>query len=284
VHSPVIPPGNTSLPKTHWTQPSIGVMVRPRRLPIWLPIEDENKQPVSKPPMPFAIANQHRFLSVPSPEPGNPRVLPSFTAWMDLFQPSYSGRRPSPMRSRVPSQPSAGRLALATCSPGFCTGLCSGTARGWSCALRQLALLLRLHRPAGYGFPRNLVRKPRAKRFLRTLRKCRASALGSMAHSLPSAPIKGRGKFQSENKRICTRTKSASSVFSAAIRNFATTVVAASPRSRWLPSLPIGKTKPTWPAPNGTAASSSASSPSSPPHSRKGRTSRWKANCAAGNM
>jgi len=29
---------------------------------------------------------------------------------------------------------------------------------GYSCALRQLALLLRLRRPAGYGFPRNLVR------------------------------------------------------------------------------------------------------------------------------
>src|SRR5262245_65867155 len=39
---------------------------------------------------------------------------------------------------------------------GIRTGLCSGTARGLACARRQLALLLRLHRPAGYGFPRNL--------------------------------------------------------------------------------------------------------------------------------
>ena len=48
---------------------------------------------------------------------------------------------------------------------GIRTGLCSGTARGLACARRQLALLLRLHRPAGYGFPRNLVRKPRRKDF-----------------------------------------------------------------------------------------------------------------------
>ena len=37
--------------------------------------------------------------------------------------------------------------------------------RGFSCALRQLALLLRLRRPAGYGFPPNLVRKERRKDF-----------------------------------------------------------------------------------------------------------------------
>src|ERR1035438_7416797 len=37
------------------------------------------------------------------------------------------------------------------------------TVRGFSCALRQLALLLRLRLPAGYGFPPNLVRKERRK-------------------------------------------------------------------------------------------------------------------------
>src|SRR6266849_1014785 len=37
--------------------------------------------------------------------------------------------------------------------------------RGFSCALRQLAFLLRLGRPAGYGFPPNLVRKVRRKDF-----------------------------------------------------------------------------------------------------------------------
>jgi hypothetical protein len=47
----------------------------------------------------------------------------------------------------------------------FVSRLCSGTASGFSCALRQLALLLRLRRPAGYGFPPNLVRKERRKDF-----------------------------------------------------------------------------------------------------------------------
>jgi len=37
--------------------------------------------------------------------------------------------------------------------------------RAFSCALRQLALLLRLRRPTGYGFPPNLVRKDRRKDF-----------------------------------------------------------------------------------------------------------------------
>src|SRR5271163_397220 len=70
--------------------------------------------------------------------------------------------------------------------------------RGFSCALRQLALLLRLRRPAGYGFPPNLVRKKRPKRLLRTLRKCRASALGSMAHSLNWCPDQDREIPQTE--------------------------------------------------------------------------------------
>jgi hypothetical protein len=47
----------------------------------------------------------------------------------------------------------------------YVSRLCSGTASGLSCALRQLALLLRLRRPAGYGFPPNLVRKDRRKDF-----------------------------------------------------------------------------------------------------------------------
>src|SRR5580704_9018840 len=47
----------------------------------------------------------------------------------------------------------------------FVSRLRSGTASGFSCALRQLALLLRLRRPAGYGFPPNLVREERRKDF-----------------------------------------------------------------------------------------------------------------------
>ena len=79
--------------------------------------------------------------------------------------------------------------------------------RGFSCARRQLALLLRLRRPAGYGFPRNLIQRVPPKRFLRTLRKCRASALGSMAHSPEPCPDQRRDKFNKTETLSCTRTK-----------------------------------------------------------------------------
>ena len=51
--------------------------------------------------------------------------------------------------------------------------------------------------PYGLRFPSKSCSESTPKRFLRTLRKCRASALGSMAHSLNGDPIKF-GKF---NKR-----------------------------------------------------------------------------------
>ncbi len=51
--------------------------------------------------------------------------------------------------------------------------------RGITGARRQLALLLRLHRPVGYGFRSKSCSQSAAKRFLRSLRKCRASALGA---------------------------------------------------------------------------------------------------------
>src|SRR5579863_1360199 len=51
--------------------------------------------------------------------------------------------------------------------------------RGNAGARRQLALLLRLHRPVGCGFRSKSCSRSAAKRFLRTLRKCRASALGA---------------------------------------------------------------------------------------------------------
>ena len=48
-----------------------------------------------------------------------------------------------------------GRDLPPVCIPSLVRSL----IRGPTGALRQLALLLRLCRPAGYGFPRNLVRK-----------------------------------------------------------------------------------------------------------------------------
>jgi hypothetical protein len=74
--------------------------------------------------------------------------------------------------------------------------------RGFSCALRQLALLLRQGRPAGYGFPPNLVRKVRRKDFSRASVNARASALGSMAHSLQWCPDPDREFKQTETQYV----------------------------------------------------------------------------------
>jgi hypothetical protein len=59
--------------------------------------------------------------------------------------------------------------------------------------------------PCGLRFPSKSCSERTPKRFLRSLRKCRASALGSMAHSLNGAPTK-IGKFN-KRRQSCTRTK-----------------------------------------------------------------------------
>ena len=59
--------------------------------------------------------------------------------------------------------------------------------------------------PSGLRLPSKSCSERTPKTFLRSLRKCRASALGSMAHSLNSAPIK-IGKFN-KRRQSCTRTK-----------------------------------------------------------------------------
>src|SRR5260370_35223638 len=84
-------------------------------------------------------------------------------------------------------------------------GFVRAPLRGFSCALRQLALLLRLRRPTGYGFPPNLVRKERRKDFSGASANAELRHLGAMAHSLNSAPIK-IGKFN-KRRQSCTRTK-----------------------------------------------------------------------------
>jgi len=56
---------------------------------------------------------------------------------------------------RRPSNGDCGRDLPTVCIPSLIRSLLRGTTG----ALRQLALLLRLRRPAGYGFPRNLIRK-----------------------------------------------------------------------------------------------------------------------------
>jgi hypothetical protein len=77
--------------------------------------------------------------------------------------------------------------------------------RAFSCALRQLALLLRLRRPAGYGFPPNLVRKERRKDFSGASANAELRHLGAWPTRFIGAPIK-IGKFN-KRRQSCTRTK-----------------------------------------------------------------------------
>ena len=59
--------------------------------------------------------------------------------------------------------------------------------------------------PSGLRLPSKSCSERTPKRIPRSLHKCRASALGSMAHSLNSVPIK-IGKFN-KRRQSCTRTK-----------------------------------------------------------------------------
>ena len=83
--------------------------------------------------------------------------------------------------------------------------LCSGTASGLFMRPAAARSSASAAPPCGLRFPSKSCSERPPKRFLRNLRKCRASALGSMAHSLYDAPTK-IGRF---NKRrpSCTRTK-----------------------------------------------------------------------------
>ena len=87
----------------------------------------------------------------------------------------------------------------------YVSRLCSGTASGLFMRPAAVRSSASAAPPCGLRFPSKSCSERTPKRFLRSLRKCRASALGSMAHSLNGAPIK-IGKF---NKRrpSCIRTK-----------------------------------------------------------------------------
>ena len=87
----------------------------------------------------------------------------------------------------------------------YVSRLCSGTASGLFMRPAATRSSASAAPPCGLRFPSKSVSEGTPKRFLRSLRKCRASALGSMAHSLNSAPIK-IGKFN-KRRQLCTRTK-----------------------------------------------------------------------------
>ena len=87
----------------------------------------------------------------------------------------------------------------------YVSRLCSGTASGLFMRPAATRSSASAAPPCGLRFPSKSCSERPPKRFLRSLRKCRASALGSMAHSLNGAPIK-IGKFN-KRRQSCTRTK-----------------------------------------------------------------------------
>ena len=87
----------------------------------------------------------------------------------------------------------------------YVSRLCSGTASGLFMRPAAARSSASAAPPCGLRFPSKSCSQRAPKRFLRSLRKCRASALGSMAHSLNGAPIK-IGKFN-KRRQSCIRTK-----------------------------------------------------------------------------
>ena len=85
----------------------------------------------------------------------------------------------------------------------YVSRLCSGTASGLF--MRPAATRSSASAAPPSGFSSKSCSQRASKRFLRSLRKCRASALGSMAHSLFGAPTK-IGKFN-KRRQLCIRTK-----------------------------------------------------------------------------
>ena len=87
----------------------------------------------------------------------------------------------------------------------YVSRLCSGTASGLFMRPAATRSSASAAPPYGLRFPSKSCSERAPKRFLQSLRKCRASALGSMALSLNGAPIK-IGKFN-KRRQSCTRTK-----------------------------------------------------------------------------
>ena len=123
------------------------------------------------------------------------------------LRPSYGGTCPSNRTAiavNFRSQCADDNLALERVCR-YVSRLCSGTASGLFMRPAAARSSASAAPPCGLRFPSKSCSERTPKRFLRSLRKCRASALGSMAHSLNGAPTK-IGRF---NKRrpSCTRTK-----------------------------------------------------------------------------
>jgi hypothetical protein len=123
------------------------------------------------------------------------------------LRPSYgghSGSNRTAIAVNVRSQCADENFALERVCR-YVSRLCSGTASGLFMRPAAARSSASATPPSGLRFPSKSCSERTPKRFLRSLRKCRASALGSMAHSLNGAPIK-IGKFN-KRRQSCTRTK-----------------------------------------------------------------------------
>src|ERR1035437_3544948 len=95
------------------------------------------------------------------------------------------------------SQPADDNFALARVCR-YVSRLCSGTASGLFMRPAAARSSASAAPPCGLRFPSKSCSERTPKRFLRSLRKCRASALGSMAHSLYWCPDQDREIQQTE--------------------------------------------------------------------------------------
>jgi hypothetical protein len=116
----------------------------------------------------------------------------------------HANSEPAPTVVAFRSQRADETFALKTVCR-FVSRLCSGTASGLFMRPAAARSSASAAPPCGLRFPSKSCSQREPKRFLRSLRKCRASALGSMAHSLNGAPIK-IGKFN-KRRQSCIRTK-----------------------------------------------------------------------------
>ncbi len=165
----------------------------------------------------------------------------------------------------------------------FVSRLCSGTASGLFMRPAAARSSASAAPPCGLRFPSKSCSERTPKRFLRSLRKCRASALGSMAHSLDSVPRSRSGNSTNGDNHVPEQSNPHRLPRQQRRSRDQQPRTSASPLFRWQPSPPTRRMASTSRTPNGTVASSSASSRSSPRRSPRAHISRWKANCAAGS-
>jgi hypothetical protein len=125
-------------------------------------------------------------------------------ASVDLVEESSATRRDLPLsRASLARTPDEGFALERVCR--YVSRLCSGTASGLFMRPAAARSSASAAPPCGLRFPSKSCSERPSKRFLRSLRKCRPSALGSMAHSLNGAPTK-IGRFN-KRRQSCTRTK-----------------------------------------------------------------------------